>query len=68
MNDFSATGSGLRVSPIGRLRRRCGDSLEDISEYKEERLTEKQFPSVESVSSALSFYIPENHLNFQYMS
>lgn len=36
MKDFSATDSGLRVSPIGLLKRRCGDSLEDISDYKEE--------------------------------
>jgi hypothetical protein len=35
MKDFSATDSGLSVSPIGLLKRR-GDSLEDISDYKEE--------------------------------
>lgn len=64
IKDFSATDSGLRVSPIGRLKRRCGDSLEDIFEYEDRGLTGKQFPRVlRDVSSCYNDMSLKTHLN-----
>jgi hypothetical protein len=65
MKDFSATDSGLRVSPIGLLKRRCGDSLEDISDYKEETDCKTVSESLECLFYSHFKFIPENHLKFK---